>query len=285
LNKRDFMVIKTILIFFSIWMAGDIQIAYGQSSKNNIGKFRQGGTLIIAAISKDGISMLADSRNSFEVPGESNQTSFSYWDGNKKIFQIQKTIFSVAGMYSFDGLTLTGLVKEFIKFNKNEITVNNLFLEFTKFAKYRLSPSDYQFLLDDEILVAGYNNNIPQIYSYKKGKTLQFSTIGLKMNQLNSVSKDPELVTQLAINGFNVVNPLLEQIIKKSTSPSVGGKVTIVTMNPKSINWLQKGYSLEFNTQTDFAKAYLTKKVKIHFISKQDSLAIVEDLLRFSRRK
>ena len=243
------------------------QLSFGQSAKSH-------GTLISAAICKDGILFYSDSRAAWFADSAGLTSVYAYTDSIKKIFPIGKFHIGIAGSGQLIDDTWGAIIGDFNKSDK--IKSDDALLTFRNFYTYIKK----RFVIEDSIIfsnyycIAGYEEERPIVLTIREGKLNTNREIGqvfysepqadmfrlgfLKTNRLfdSSVDQTIKMMDLIYRSAYRQVDYM-------------GGPIYSLKIQPKSkVVELTTFKPLVFKTYSDYERAILDGRVKVEYESR-----------------
>lgn len=231
------------------------------------------GTIILATIHKDGISIGSDSRSVMTEANENNRV-FAYYEESPKLFEFQQYIIGNAGLMNFKRFTFAGLVRQFAVKYTQPLPIDKVHNEFTNFSRQYLTPDELILFKANDMFVCGYSGGLPYICHYRgKEKTI--------INQGYRSSDPPDNNVQAVSNQFKssfkaeadelivkYLNNAIKRYGQKDTAV-MGGPLSLANIDKSGVHWKQKHSKNTFNTIEEIACALKKGKLKMWFRSKE----------------
>lgn len=194
------------------------------------------GTFLISAIAPDGIVFGTDTRASWMDDGK----VVAWLDKYSKLHKYGNYVIAIAGVQSFDSLTITGLLKSYEGYSTLE-NVANFKNELIDFSKKYLSAEDLKALSENEIMICGFRNSSPFIYYFDSERVDSFFSVGSYVTNYPNNNNSIDLNNYFRINNVSasedLVKLVLENIIKernKHGESTVGGKAATGYIKPNT---------------------------------------------------
>lgn len=235
-------------------------------TQNNI-PFTLHGTIIIAAIGSDGIVIATDSRM---VLKDSKGTLIAYIDGVKKLYQLKKFVFALAGNPMINGNhffnTLKHLDTTNVFYNSPREFID-LFLNYYR----EISSQALQQALQNSIYVSGYYNGFKVNNEFQteniRADSFYMSNYRSYIDSNKLWNFKPNLTTKELIP---MVEKVINKIIKLNEIKDIGGPITILAIDKNNnVTSVKDTNKYTLLTDCDIVELYYTNKNKIHLFKKE----------------
>jgi hypothetical protein len=251
-------------------------------------KLQWGGTFIVAAICKDGIIAACDTRASFL---DKDGHVAAYFEGESKLYADGKTILGMAGIYSFDEITLSGLFNGFTSSNKTRIPLADYKEAFMNYAKKILKPAEYAVLSRNYFMTVGYQNGKPLIYTYHENRVDSITQTGYlttdeSVDNMSIIKRD--LKNADFIKATEIIKEILSREIEDDNSNrigTIGGPVFVARLTESSLNWARLGQQVDYKTRKDLIEAYNRREFTIKYRSTMDSVNLQYVFTKYLKRR
>lgn len=240
------------------------------------------GTFIASFIGKNGIVTAADSRTVLY----GHDRVMMYFEETSKIFQFRNCLIAVAGQYTFGTITLQRLIKNVEAADSlSAIDIYTLHAALLRYAKVRLTMTDYFLLAYNQFLISGYDGRTPVILYYNGFHLPEVIHRGYATNVR---SKDlPVLSTQVDSLEVGALTPVAIDLVqrveeaknKKDRWSIIGGPVSAARITDSGVTWIKDQNRNNFESVGDFYEACRKGKVPVVYRSKRDSIEIAHRLL------
>lgn len=248
------------------------------------------GTVFFACICKNGIAVVADSREVFTQPESDNHEVIAYYESSPKIFVYNGLIIAMAGQYGFDTLSARGLFNRFCTSEKIKLKPNQFKAYFFRYAKNKLNATDFRNFSNNMFLICGYENTIPQIFYYNGFKSDSFFTVGQFKSNVEDFSDflSPSYTAYFQTTSVDKMIPSLQHAIQQFCALAnerqisyFGGPVSSALITVSGSKWHDIQTKNNFDTYAEQRKAILNHSLKIHYRSEKDSFIITNRFKKF----
>jgi 20S proteasome alpha/beta subunit len=248
------------------------------------------GSFSIGAICKDGIVIGADTRGGFGLPKANGVPDFDkepqcYYDTIQKVFAIKNFIFCSTGQVTFGDKFFYFYLKEFEATLKDDATTSNGKIDFLQFiyAKY---PSQLEAFLRLKMIIAGYENNKPQLCIVQNSRwdcIVEGYAVTDSLCEFDKVYSVNYTCKEMA--GIIEKN-ILAYAKKYNKTSTIGGPIMILQIKPdNSFIWLNhKPIKQNWLDFYEFYSAYKKHTIKIHFKSEKSKQIFIESMKPYSLR-
>lgn len=243
------------------------------------------GTFIISAICPNGIVMGVDSRQTF-VDG--NRKVVAYYENSPKIYKHKNVIVGAVGGYIIDGFNIYCIFDKFQAKYPFPPSIGRYYQELLAFAKTILNEKQLGRFVSNQIFISGYEGLTPHAYEYRNGKQVQHINSIDYINSLGKIATDEVFRTNLTFSPTDVIEKNIREIIYDiADQDNVRGGAKRIGGTP-SIAIISYGQVIKFDLQTknsfcclkDFFSKHKMGKIKLTYVSKQDSVRLHQAFLK-----
>lgn len=238
------------------------------------------GTFTLAALCKNGIILISDSRSSFD---DINDYSIgAYFEKSLKLYSCGNIGMSYAGITSYtSNLNFHGLFKNFCKAKHTDLSFITFINAFLNYAKKVYSWSDFDTLNLGIFFYGGYINGVSQIgyhhyndslFTLKAGNYFRNIPMGKYENNFNGILSKMDL-KEATIFLKDRVSKFIESL-QKTGHLGVGGKLSIININKDGLVWIDKEDGNVYYTEKDFKDAFINGKVHMWYKNRLDSVSL-----------
>jgi hypothetical protein len=255
-----------------------IMISLTTFESNDKSKIEYGGTYFISAICKDGIVVGMDTRGVF-LKGD---IVLAHFDSVQKVFVVRNCLMSVAGLIAIGDRFISSFIDEFETTLPNEITPNELLIQFHNFflSRYPHFKKDFERL---RCVSYGYVGDTPVICALDVKKCVSDSGIATGDELSNfGPGKEYDKIFCKGHSSDEVAN-LIEESIKQyaivnNKTEKVGGDIMLIKITPDKISWIKNSPKKKnWNTTWDLIKEYKKGNVPITFVSESYKAKFMKD--------
>lgn len=232
------------------------------------------GTLISAAICKDGIIMCADSRGAWTATNDTTGEEIVYAsiDENKKIFPIGRYNMGISGYSTINNIFWEVILRDYNKSNTLlDTKVSEEFKNFYLYVKNRFGVADSVFY-KNSFIISGYEQGIPIILRSDIRGSVVFNSVGdiVFSNLLGYgfpiVYKQTGHVYDSTFAGGVDLMKFVYDWASRSYNNMVGGPTYYLKINSDNQTALLSTFkTIYFNTYQDYEKAVLKNKLPVKY--------------------
>ena len=218
------------------------------------------GTIIMVAIVKDSIVMVADSRGAIRVLDPLNCAGAAgYIDSFPKIFEIKGYLIATAGEFMIGNKFVQQIVKDFNKKYPQKINLQETIMKFQSYLDSVYPTSIYTTSKKQQFIAAGFMRNKPQTITFNRNdlpaKISSFNSEGVNANEHKILAYIPKYKAERfdCRTVANVFEKCILDFAKDNNKEAcIGGAISVAKMtSPSKITWVKNNFNnreyLNFN--------------------------------------
>lgn len=257
-----------------------IYLQCNSSNPNVDDKGLNHGTVILAAIGKDGIILVSDSR--IGISTDNSMYVHGYYDRQQKVYSLKKYAIGVYGVQSFRCDYTRKVINDFLALRPTYNTPAELNQQFVQHIKTKY-PADAESIFRISCYISiGYVNQEPKISAIMHSRIIEnkdwiWTPGGPKDMDPNGFFDYSRSYTcdQLAKNAQKAIAEFVKHEPAEAKK-RIGGPISIIKIDKNNkVTFLKNNFtSTTYLDHCHFMKDYQSGKVKITYPTKADSLII-----------
>jgi hypothetical protein len=218
-------------------------------------RFVAHGTIIVAAITDDGIILAADSRGCF--------SGIAYFDSTIKICKVKQFMVGFAGAASIGNKYVYQIVDSFNATNYSDTSLRNTLVTFSHYLDTHFPIRKFPERNSIELLGVGYVNGQPKIVAMDSARE-GMQDAGMMVSDVTALkyfnnSRGSSIYKAIENAIYNYAN-------SEHKTNTVGGPISIVkVISNNNVIWIQNNFSARrFAGLQDFYEHVKNDKVPLH---------------------
>jgi len=247
-------------------------------------RYNPHGTLIVGVICEDGIIIASDSRGVFTINNDNSQKVYAYYNNNQKIFPLGRFQVGISGLSMLNKKTWKDITTGFTRKSSKPESAEQTFNNFTKYLKTKTRATDSIILIENQYIIAGYENSEPILLGIS-------STMKIKEKKLGGmVYSDKDFRGYLESRAINmkitcaniasIIEPAFKAFADYKNDHTIGSPIYITQINSDNTTKIINSFEpYEYSTYKKLAKAILKGKIEVHYIYSNSKKLLEKTLL------